>query len=121
MLRAAEGAVDEADLGGHERATRLTGQWGGRRIVNEERPEFLPGRARRQTREILKGELSAAEDLKGRRLSTTDDLVRHRLCVAKELDGRRCSVLHTFSVCRVEMKHGAKLLKNPHITKDFWE
>ena len=65
MLRAAEGAVDEADLGGHERATRLTGQWGGRRIVNEERPEFLPGRARRQTGKILLGELGAAKDLDG--------------------------------------------------------
>ena len=57
--------VDEGDFGGHERAASLTGQRSGRRIVKEERPELLPGRARRQTGKILLGELGAAKDLDG--------------------------------------------------------
>ena len=99
MLRAAEGAVDEADLGRHERAARLKGQAGGGRIVGEQRPELDPGGMRLEMREILQGELSAAEDLDGRRLSACEGMDGRRLGADDGMDGRRWGVLHTvFSV-----------------------
>ena len=108
----AEGAVDEGDFCGHERAASLAGQRGGRRIVGEQRPEFEPGRVRLEMREILQGKLCAAEDMNRSRFRMTDDLDRHRFSVADCLSGCSSGVLHTFFSVSGRIETRCKITKN---------